>query len=87
MGVLRQGVPVTPNGNQVELLMAENDNRKKAVEKLKTTSKLPSGGQNKLRKYLKGNMTPEDHFNLHEVNTYVCKKILPHVKFFPQNGD
>ena len=29
-------------------------------------------------------MTPQDHFNLHEVNTYICKKLLPHVKFFPE---
>ena len=29
-------------------------------------------------------MRPEDHFNLHEVNTYIRKHLLPHVKFSPE---
>jgi hypothetical protein len=28
-------------------------------------------------------MTPQDHFNLHEVNMCIRKKLLYHVKFFP----
>jgi hypothetical protein len=76
-------VPVTPIIDQVEILREENENLKKAVETLEKTSKLPASGKNKLRKYLKRDMKPQDHYNLLEVNTYLVKKVLPHVKFFP----
>ena len=76
-------VPVTPIIDQVDILREENENLKKTVETLTKTSKLPASGKNKLRKYLKRDMTPKDHYNLHEVNTYIVKKVLPHVKFFP----
>ena len=76
-------VPVTPIIDQVEILREENENLKKAVETLEKTSKLPASGKNKLRKYLKRDMKPRDHYNLLEVNTYLVKKVLPHVKFFP----
>jgi hypothetical protein len=79
-------VPVTPIIDQVDILCEENENLKKAVETLKKTSKLPATGKNKLRNYLKRDMTPQDHFNLHEVNTYIHKKLLPHVKFSQSNG-
>ena len=76
-------MPVTPIIDQVEILREENENLKKTVETLEKTSKLPASGKNKLRKYLKRDMTSKDHYNLLEVNTYLVKKVLPHVKFFP----